>query len=38
MARIALDSGMHPKEKAFDAIPDFSLLEDGDLDAVVVSH
>ena len=38
MARIALDSGMHPKEKAFDAIPDFSLLEDGDLDAIVVSH
>ena len=38
MARIALDSGMHPKEKAYDAVPDFSLIEDGDLDAVVVSH
>lgn len=38
MARIALDSGMHPKEKALEAIPDFDLLEDGDLDAVVVSH
>ena len=38
MARIALDSGMHPKEKAFDAIPDFSLIEDGTLDAVMVSH
>ena len=38
MARIALDSGMHPKEKAFDAIPDFSLLEDGTLDAVILTH
>lgn len=38
MGRIALDSGMHPKEKAFDAMPDFGLIEDGELDAVVVSH
>ena len=38
MARIALDSGMHPKEKAYEAIPDFSLLEDGTIDAVVVTH
>lgn len=38
MARIALDSGMHPKEKAYDAIPDFSLVEDGGLDAVIVTH
>ncbi len=38
MARIALDSGMHPKEKAYDAVPDFALIEDGDLDAVMVSH
>lgn len=38
MARIALDSGMHPKEKAYEAIPDFSLVEDGSLDAVLVSH
>ncbi len=37
-ARIAMDSGMHPKEKAYEAIPDFSLLEDGALDAVLVSH
>src|SRR4029078_9477519 len=38
MGGMSPGSGMHPKEKALDAIPDFSLLEDGDLDAVVVSH
>jgi len=38
MARIALDSGMHPKEKALDAIPDFSLIDDGTVDAIVVTH
>ncbi|MDB6135805.1 MAG: beta-lactamase domain protein [Verrucomicrobiales bacterium] len=37
-ARIALDSGMHPKERAFDALPDFPLCPDGSLDAVVVTH
>ncbi|MES2709505.1 MAG: MBL fold metallo-hydrolase [Verrucomicrobiota bacterium] len=38
MVRIALDSGMHPKEKAYEAIPDLSLSPDGSLDAVVVTH
>lgn len=36
--RIALDSGMHPRERGTDALPDFALLEDGSLDAVIVSH
>lgn len=38
MARIVLDSGMHPKEKAYEAIPDLSLSPDGSIDAVVVTH
>jgi Cft2 family RNA processing exonuclease len=38
MARIALDSGMHPKEKAYDAIPDLSLSPDGSINAVVLTH
>jgi Cft2 family RNA processing exonuclease len=38
MERIVLDSGMHPKEKGLAALPDFSLLPDGEADAIIVTH
>ena len=37
-SRILLDSGMHPKGKGFDALPDFSLLGQALLDAVIITH
>ncbi|GAA5484401.1 MBL fold metallo-hydrolase [Haloferula sargassicola] len=37
-ARVVLDAGMHPKHEAFEAIPHFEQLEDGSVDAVVVTH
>jgi Cft2 family RNA processing exonuclease len=36
--QIALDCGMHPKERGLAAMPDFSLIEPGTLDAIVVTH
>lgn len=35
---IVLDSGMHPKEEGLAAIPDFSLVPEGSVDAIVVTH
>ena len=36
--RLVLDSGMHPKEEGEDALPNFRLLGDRALDAIVISH
>lgn len=36
--RIVLDSGMHPKREGDAALPDFSLLPDDSVDAIVLSH
>src|SRR3954471_4898775 len=36
--RLVLDSGMHPKEEGDDALPNFRLLGERQLDAIVVSH
>ena len=38
MERIVLDSGMHPKGKGLDALPDLTWLEDGSADAIIVTH
>lgn len=37
-SRVALDSGMHPKEKAFESLPDFQLIDDDTLDAAIITH
>ena len=36
--RLVLDSGMHPKEEGAEALPNFRVLGDRPLDAIVVSH
>jgi len=36
--RIVLDSGMHPKEEGFDALPDFDLLDEDSVESIVVTH
>lgn len=36
--RLVLDCGMHPKEEGEAALPNFQLLGDGPLDAIIVSH
>ncbi len=36
--RIVLDSGMHPKREGIEALPDFSLLGAGNVDAILVTH
>lgn len=36
--RIVLDAGMHPKHEAEEAIPHYEDVEDGSVDAVVVTH
>ncbi len=36
--RLVLDSGMHPKEEGDEALPNFRVLGDRPLDAIVVSH
>lgn len=36
--RIVLDSGMHPKQESDLALPDFSLLPDDSVDAIILSH
>lgn len=35
---LILDSGMHPKEEGLAAIPDFSLVPEGSVDAIIVTH
>ena len=37
-SRIVLDSGMHPKEKALESLPNFPLIEDDSVDAAVITH
>ena len=36
--RIVLDSGMHPKQESDLAMPDFDLLPDDSVDAIILSH
>lgn len=36
--RIVLDCGMHPKRRGYAAMPDYSLVSSGPLDAIVVTH
>ena len=36
--RIVLDCGMHPKRRGHAAMPDYSLVSSGPLDAIVVTH
>jgi len=36
--RLVLDSGMHPKNVGEDALPNFKLIADRPLDAVLISH
>ena len=38
LERLVLDSGMHPKEKGLDCLPDFKQLPDGSVDAIFVTH
>ncbi len=35
---VILDSGMHPKEEGLSAIPNFGLVPEGGVDAVIVTH
>ena len=35
---IILDSGLHPREKGIKALPNFSLIENENVDAVLISH
>lgn len=35
---IILDCGMHPQKKGLDALPDFSLIENENIDFVLISH
>ncbi len=35
---LILDSGMHPKEEGIAAIPDFTLVPEGSVDAIIVTH
>ena len=36
--RVVLDAGMHPKHEGMDSVPDFGQLEEGSVDAAVISH
>ena len=36
--RIVLDAGMHPEHEGEAALPNFSLVPDGSVDAIVLSH
>ena len=38
VSRLVLDTGMHPKAKGFDALPDFDRLGDAPVDAVIITH
>lgn len=37
-ARIVLDSGMHPKHEGLEAAPRFDFVEDGSVDAAILTH
>ncbi|MGE9270460.1 MAG: MBL fold metallo-hydrolase, partial [Verrucomicrobiales bacterium] len=37
-SRIVLDAGMHPKEEGLAALPRFNELEEGSIDAAIVTH
>lgn len=37
-AKIVLDSGMHPKHEGEEATPHFEYVEDGSVDAAVLTH
>ena len=37
-SRIVLDAGMHPKREGLDATPRFHEIEDGSIDAAIVTH
>jgi len=37
-SRIVLDAGMHPKREGLDATPRFDQIEDGSIDAAIVTH
>ncbi len=37
-SRVVLDSGMHPKEVGFDALPDFGPLPHDTANAIIVTH
>jgi len=36
--RLVIDAGMHPKNMGEDALPNFKLIGDGPLDAILISH
>ncbi|HYJ06355.1 MAG TPA: MBL fold metallo-hydrolase [Chthoniobacterales bacterium] len=36
--RLVLDCGMHPKQEGEEALPNFRILDDRPLDAIIVSH
>ncbi len=36
--RLILDSGLHPRQEGLEALPDFSLLGDAEVDAIVLTH
>ena len=36
--RIVLDAGMHPKYEGYESLPNFDLLEDRVVDAIIVTH
>ena len=36
--RVILDAGMHPKHEGFESLPNFDLLTDRHVDAILVSH
>lgn len=38
MERIVLDTGMHPKEKGLNCLPDFQYLADHSADAIIITH
>src|SRR5690349_15775029 len=38
LERIVLDTGMDPKGKGLDALPDLQLVEEGTADAIIVTH
>lgn len=35
---VVLDSGLHPKEEGLASTPDFSLVPEGSVDAIIVTH
>ena len=35
---IILDAGLHPRERGINALPDFDLIKNENVDAVLISH